>query len=83
MRYASKADGNLVPLQSLHVDHLTTTLTGKWCYSFLANGHLKKYARAWLWELSAVAKDPGFECVAHLLMAESIPNPNLTQTQKP
>ena len=54
-RYASKADGNLVPLQSL--DHLTTTLTAKWCYSFLVNGHLKKYARAWLWELSALAKD--------------------------
>ena len=59
-RYASKADGNLVPLQSL--DHLTTTLTAKWCYSFLVNGHLKKYAKAWLWELSALAKDLGFEC---------------------
>ena len=80
-RYASKADGNLVPLQSL--DHLTATLTAKWCYSFLVNGHLKKYARARLWELSALAKDSGFECVDHLLMVESLPDPNLTQTQKP
>jgi len=80
-RYASKADGNLVPLQSL--DHLTTTLTAKSCYSFLVNGHLKKYAKAWLWELSALATDSGFECVDHLLMAAALPNPNLTQTQKP
>ena len=29
-----------------------------------------------------MAKDSGFECVDHLLMAESLPNPNLTQTQK-
>ena len=79
--YYKTAKQVVVPLRSL--DHLTTTLTAKWCYSFLVNGHLKKYARAWLWELSALAKDSGFECVDHLLMAESLPNPNLTQTQKP
>ena len=83
-RYASKAGGNLVPLLALQsLGHITTTLTAKWCYSFLVNGHLKKYAKAWLWELSALAKDSGFECVDHLLMAESLPNPNLTQTRNP
>ena len=46
-------------------------------------GTLKKYDRAWPWELSALAKDSGFECVDRLLMVESVPNPNLTQTQKP
>ena len=81
--YYKTAKQVVVPLRSL--DHLTTTLTAKWCYSFLVNGHLKKYARAWLWELSALAKDSGFEWVDHLLhvMAASLPNPNLTQTQKP
>ena len=70
-----------MPLQSL--DHLTTTLTAKWRYSFLVNGHLKKYARVWLWELSTLAKDSWVECVDHLLMAASLPNPNLAQTQNP
>ena len=80
-RYASKADGNLVPLQSL--DHLTTTLTAKWCYASLVKGQLTKYDRAWLCELSVLANDSGVECVDHLLMAESLPNPNLTHAQKP